>query len=136
MNKNHFSFQFDFIGKISLYEYLLAQAALDNDNPETIFKCLFHLCDTDHDGLLTKPEFTNLFVGLLDSDNKTDTKNNMDDINKLVTKVFGDKEKLSASEFRQVCESDEEAYGTVLGLQGAMVVSLRIAPQMTKYGTE
>lgn len=60
--------QFDFVEKVSLYEYLLAYAAMFKKNPEIVFKCLFKLFDSDHDDLLTKPELFELFNVVFDSE--------------------------------------------------------------------
>ena len=133
-----------FLGKISLYEYILAMALFGKtDNPEIMTKCLFNLCDADRDGFLTQAEVCDFFVIMFkigeDDDNKEKqdkVDDHLDEIKSIVTGAFGDKTKISEKELHQIIKENEQVKELAQTLQLMIVLGFGYGGPGTAYGSK
>jgi hypothetical protein len=105
-------FDRNILGSIDIYEYLLALGLMQNPKPELTMKCLFKLCDSDHDGFLTEDEiidavFTTLKMDATNNVSEEDLKQGRDEMKASMKKVFADKTKISEQEFSKLCAENE-----------------------------
>ena len=98
-----------------MYEYLLAMASLNSQDPNITLQCLFKLFDSNQYGLLSQAEvvdvlhtFHQMSESTEDDSDQEKPDNSLDDIRSSVAKGFGDKTQISQQEFREMCEKNEE----------------------------
>jgi Ca2+-binding EF-hand superfamily protein len=122
----------EFLGTVSLYEYLLTLALVNND-PKLILKCLFKLFDTNEDGRLNQAEIVDILnvysqvsSGDSDNTNQETLDSNLAEIKSSVAKAFGNKTQISEDEFREVCEKSSEIQGLASRLQMVFLFGMMV----------
>ncbi|CAF1466349.1 unnamed protein product [Rotaria sordida] len=100
-------------GKINLYKLILTAGLFEKGDPTASIKCLFRLCDSNHDGLTACTEIHNIFSNILmqSSDGKNDPEEMEGVINRamdIIKKNFNNKTHISEQEFAKICAEHED----------------------------
>ena len=117
------------LGKIDLFEYLLIIGLLSKEKPAVIMKCLYKLCDSNHDGFLSETEVANvLFVFMImDVDGEAKEQNIKkikDETKSSVKKAFVGKTQVSEQEFYKLCTENKDMIELNAMLQGIVGISM------------
>ena len=120
------------LGKIDLYDYILAVGLLEKEDPQVCIKKVFQLCDSNHDGLLTYSEVENVLPNFIitASGNNAELGGPGEDgspINEIMTimrNAFGDEAQISEQEFAELCAGNEELTHITKIIADALVFAL------------
>jgi Ca2+-binding EF-hand superfamily protein len=112
-----------------------------NDQDVTM-KCLFQLCDSNHDGLLTKEEIArivHIFVlklQIFSETRKADPKIYGERVMDIINKSFGNKAQLSEEEFRRVFLENEDIQELAQVAQSVLVTGLHVLSRPDDYESD
>lgn len=117
-----------FSGKIDIYEYILTVGLLSKTDPDASIKCLFKLCDANHDGFLTQVEVANLlsifFLNVCNEAERQENEGMVEMCMDSVKKAFGNKTHISEQELRKICAEDEDIQELAQSIHAGFVMAL------------